>query len=296
MQKALKTLEIKNIDKITWKIIKQQFRILALKYHPDKNNSEDANIRFREIKEAYDYLEEKWKDKDEIITEENTNKYQEILNYILESFLVNNDRINSVLEKLLSVCETQSIQILEKIDIRKFRIMYSILKKYKTIFLLSDFFYEELERIYTEKNGYIETIQLKPTINDLWDHLVYKLVKDDELYLVPLWHQELVYEHNGNEFKVECILNPENENIWIDDDNNIHQQVMFNINEILEISKKRDSIKIMYGYKIFTIHAHTLYIKPYQIIKWAYEGISKISNDIQNISKKTDVYLHVYLE
>jgi hypothetical protein len=296
MEKALKTLEIKKTEKITWQIIKQQFRTLAVKYHPDKNKSEDANNRFTEIRDAYDYLEEKWKDKEDIIIEENTNKYQEILNYILESILVNNDRINVVLEKLLSVCEKQSVQILEKIDTRKFRIMYAILKKYKTIFLLSDYFYDELERIHKDKNEYIETIQLNPTINDLWDHLVYKLVKDEEVYLVPLWHQELVYEHKGNEFKVECILNSENENIWIDDDNNIHQQVIFNINEILEISKKREDIQIMYGCKLFTIPAQKLYIKPYQIIKWAYEGISKISNDIQNISKKTDVYLHVYLE
>lgn len=38
------------------KVIKQAFRKLAKKYHPDKNSAADANKRFSEIKEAYDVL------------------------------------------------------------------------------------------------------------------------------------------------------------------------------------------------------------------------------------------------
>ncbi|KAM8752176.1 dnaJ homolog subfamily B member 9a [Acanthopagrus schlegelii] len=36
--------------------IKKAFHRLAMKYHPDKNNSPDAEVRFREIAEAYETL------------------------------------------------------------------------------------------------------------------------------------------------------------------------------------------------------------------------------------------------
>lgn len=36
--------------------IKKGFRVLALKYHPDKNNTEYSKSKFIEIKNAYDFL------------------------------------------------------------------------------------------------------------------------------------------------------------------------------------------------------------------------------------------------
>ena len=38
------------------KDIKKAFRSMAMKYHPDKNSSDDAERKFKEANEAYDVL------------------------------------------------------------------------------------------------------------------------------------------------------------------------------------------------------------------------------------------------
>ena len=40
----------------TLKELKQQYRINALRYHPDKIREIDTSAKFQEIKAAYDYL------------------------------------------------------------------------------------------------------------------------------------------------------------------------------------------------------------------------------------------------
>jgi hypothetical protein len=292
------------LSDITWKDIKQNYRINALRYHPDKNKSEEASTKFLEVKEAYEYLQKRWVLEEDIEVEMEVepkagNGYMDLLHSVL-NVLAKNQKINEILEKILSICETKSIQLLENLEKRKFNIAYTILKKYRNIFSLSDDFYIEMEKI---KESYssttlpekkdLETITLYPTINDIWDHLVYKYVRGDQVYLVPLWHKELIYEHNQVEFIVECCLKPiDDKKIWIDEENNIHQSLTFSLLDVFE----QEKIDIYYGKKCFTICPEILQLKKTQTLCWYGEGISKIMPDIHNISKKTDVYLHIYLE
>ena len=48
---------------------------------------------------------------------------------------------------------------------------------------------------------------------------VYKLTYKDNIYYVPLWHQELVYDNSGNNLYINC--EPTND-IDIDENNNIY--------------------------------------------------------------------------
>jgi hypothetical protein len=301
MDKAFDILGIQDKSNVTWKEIKQKYRLYALKYHPDKNNSEDASIKFLEGKGAYEYLEDNWKnnmdlnaDYTQIEETDISNSYTDILQHVL-GVLSKNQKINDILERVLSICEEKSIKLLENIEFRKFQMIYSILKKYKQIFSLSDYFYEELEKIKEAHvtNTNVEVIRLKPTIDDLWNHLVYKLVRDNEVYLVPLWHKELIYEHNKKEFIVECIL--DSSNIWIDADNDIHQEITYDISFVYEKMKKEELIEINYGEKKFTFSPEIIQFKKKQTIGWYEKGISKIMPDIHNISKLSNVFLHLII-
>ena len=131
----------------------------------------------------------------------------------------------------------------------------------------------------------LEIITLKPTIDNLWDNLVYKYVREDQIYLVPLWHKELIYEHRQKEFAIECIL--DDAEIWIDDENNIHKKQTFSILEIFG----KESMEVFYGKRSFTFSPEILQLKSIQTIHWYKCGISKIMPD----TEKSDVYLHVYL-
>jgi hypothetical protein len=224
-------------------------------------------------------------------------------NYLLQIFMnyvfkqENNEKMHDVLDKILSVCEKQSIQILEKIEGKKFQMMYHLLKKYKHEFFLSDEFYEQMEHIYNIKNNQTEIIVLSPTLSDLQQHMIYKLVKDDQVYLVPLWHNELVYEHYGKEFIVRCVPDFPNEDIWIDDENHIHCNKTYSVVDLLQKSKRKEMVDIQLGEKTVTFLPCELRLanQP-QMLRWKGEGISKISKEVYDVSKKSDIICHIVLE
>ena len=131
--KAVQILQLSETG-FTLKELKKQYHMNALKYHPDKNLEDpDASKKFQEIKMAYDYLipycvldtdmDGELELDGELDSEmgENESKYATILKYFMGTLqTVYHEKINEVLheivEKMLSVCEKQSLQILEKID------------------------------------------------------------------------------------------------------------------------------------------------------------------------------------
>ena len=54
LDEAISILELPSLP--TEESLKIQFRIMAIKYHPDKNKEHNATNRFIKIKQAYDIL------------------------------------------------------------------------------------------------------------------------------------------------------------------------------------------------------------------------------------------------
>ena len=53
--KACEVLEI--VDSVTTiEIVRKQYKYMSLKWHPDRNTASNATDKYREIKEAHDFL------------------------------------------------------------------------------------------------------------------------------------------------------------------------------------------------------------------------------------------------
>jgi len=83
-------------------------------------------------------------------------------------------------------------------------------------------------------------IVLNPNLDDLFNQSVYKLKVGDETCLVPLWHNELIYDKH--KLQVQC--EPElPENVQLDEYNNVHVWIKYGIHEIWE----KETVDILLG-------------------------------------------------
>ena len=143
-EKAIRVLELK--QDITNDNIKKNYRLLALKYHPDKNKSNNANEKFLEINEAYNYLLNN--------NNNNNNNYSDILKDFLQNIIQNNDQTEmmiTIFNNILNNCETKTIEFIKSINKYNLIIVMSIIKKYKNVLHFSDNFIEKVQEILNDK-------------------------------------------------------------------------------------------------------------------------------------------------
>jgi DnaJ-class molecular chaperone len=294
-KKACKILDIDG--EVSKEILKRQYRMLALKYHPDKNKSENASDQFQNIQMAYEYLSENIDyDNTDSDSECSQNRERENYNSMLFSFfknIIGEDIQESIyqiiLNKISNTCENKAIQIIEKLDKNILIKICEMIQKYKEVFHFSTYFFDKIEEIVKEKIGNDECIILNPLLEDLFENNLFKLKMGEYSYAVPLWHHELVYDNSGRDIYVKCIPVLK-DNIAIDNKNNIIISETFNIIDIWN----KESIEIKLGSQIFTIEMEKLKMAKHQSIILEKKGISKINTaNIYDISKRADIIINI---
>jgi len=299
IKRATEILELELKTDLNPATVKKQYHKLALLYHPDKNNgSIEANKRFQEINEAYKYLLP-------IVTDNNTNNninninntstnenihiYTNLLSTFVSSIINNNKEV--LIKIIKDVVINGSKKIIEDLDKETLLELYSFLCKYKNILFVSLETIELIKNSVKNKFENNEIIILNPSIDDLFENNVYKLHINNEVYLVPLWHNELYFDTKNNELIVLC--EPElPQNIAIDENNNIICNISVNFDkQNLLVS---GYLNISLGKKVFSIPCNKLFIKQSQIYVFKGQGISQIDEDnMYNINKKGDIIVRI---
>jgi hypothetical protein len=303
-KEAFEILEIdtseKKYNEISLEYLKKQYRKLALKYHPDKNgNTFESNETFKKINEAYHYLKKEYiiinQNDDE---EENTSSlYVDILKKFIETVFENNhnDILSKIVNEIILTGKKLSKKIFDDLDKDTTLNIYSFLSTNRSILHLSEDILEIIRDIVVKKYNNVEVYKLNPSINDLLNNNLYKLYVNDELLLVPLWHNESYFDFSGSEIIVIC--EPElTNNISIDENNNIciTKEILID-NNLLELIRENKSIKINIGEKEFEILISKLIMKREQYYRIKNQGLSKIKKDIYDVSEKTDIIVKLVL-
>ena len=275
--------------------IKKQYRIMALQYHPDKNHSEGATEKFQEIKEAYETLLNGRPDDDDINNVDiNNSSYGGILLIFLKKILANekcNQVLFTIIQKISLMCEDTALETLGKLDRMMLLRTYEMLKKYAKVLHFSEYFMERVAHLVIEKTENDECIILHPSIDDLFENNLYKLSLDSKIYIVPLWHHELVYDHSGNDIYVICDhMMPDN--IQLGYNNDLFMSLTIDLKTIWIERIHRFYI----GKREFEIKADKLKLIPQQRIMLSQFGISRINKwDPCDVSNKGDIYIDITL-
>ena len=288
--------------------LKKQYRKLALKNHPDKNgNTHESNEKFQKINEAYHYLKREIKHlnyddiEHDIKGEEDNSVNSSLYSDILKGFMKTvfegkyNELLTKIVNDIITAGKRTSVKLFDDLDKDTAFNIYTFLSNNRSVLHLSQEILDIIREIVVKKYDNVDVYKLNPSINDLINNNLYKLHVNDELYLVPLWHNESYFDGSGCEIIVIC--EPElPEGIQIDDDNNIFiTKEIYGYSDLLNMILLNKSIQITIGEKEYEIPISNLYMKREQYYRIKNEGLSKVKRDIYDVSEKSDIIVKVVI-
>ena len=310
-QQAYKVLDLE--PGAAYETIRRQYKMLALKYHPDKNKADGAADKYREIKEAHDVLclsevdpteDPTWRgwftkyglDK----TALGSSTYARVASDFFE--MIYNDEqfqrriFHPLLMRVVGSCEEKALAMFRKMEKTNARKLYDILILYQDTLHLSADTLAKIRQIIeaqtlseatlSEALDVEDIVVLNPDIDDLLNQSVYKLKRgDSETLFVPLWHRELEYDG----VFVDCVPTLP-DNIWLDELNNIHVKCGFKVGDLWD----KDVVDIHVGTRVYNLDVGLLRLVSKQIVKIDGQGIPVPNEaDIFNVSRLSSVYAHV---
>jgi hypothetical protein len=220
----------------------KQYRLESLKHHPDKNgNSPESTAQFQNINDAYLTLlndacycgDDGFADNNTAST--STKSYREFFLFFVRSMFNDNCNSCNVEEALLNIVATNYDKLLATLDKQTAISTYEFMHEYADILYLRPEDLERMRTIVAEKMKADNVVILNPTLSDLFAKKLYRLQYEDQLFMVPLWHNEMYYPVAGDrELIVRCIIQDMPDHIYIDENNNMTINVRTSVQRALD--------------------------------------------------------------
>jgi hypothetical protein len=301
--------------------LKKNYRLLALKHHPDKNgNSEESCEFFKKINSEYLYLlnfdiSHESHDAhmfnggdthEEGCDETGSDSYMSIFRTFIQSLLqkmtvISKENTSLTISTLIKIivedCQELSIKMFEDLDKETAYNIYEIITTYHKAFHISVEKLALFEKIMRSKMALDNLVVISVSLDDLMgDNNIYVLEHEDKTFYVPLWHTELYYslsrmDNISVDLIVRCIpVTPSH--IYIDTNNDIYIDIRMKISDLLE----KQCIEFDIGGKNFTISAAALYIKNNQTYVLRGFGIPTINaKNMYDMSDKSSIVVNIEL-
>jgi len=276
----------------THRELKKAYHRSALLKHPDRKGTEEEKkektAQFQEVQSAYEFLSIQLELKEEFFQGENDLNNTIDYTTIIKNFMYTCLEITKtdIPEVITSIAE----KALQGLDKKILQELLHYLNNYGAVFsnaenmkIITDIIQDKLQKnnIYT-----IET-----TIDNLFQAEIFKLNVDDEIYYIPLWHNEIEYDKDGKRLIVKCLPNLP-EHMSIDDENNIHIHIKLTLQTVLH----NTHVDIYIGSKVFKIPVEELFIRKRQNFLFYKKGIPIINHeDIYSAEHVSDIIVHISL-
>lgn len=320
---ATKVLEADPAD------LRRQYRKLCLKYHPDKNGSHPEYIaKFQLVQNAYMILLDEFgegSDSDHDTDQEDDqdltqfkmpNSWEEVLPLLpkwLQPVVVTimEYKDSPILISVVKVLEQRITHWAENIDKVVLKNIYDFVSRISPKGVGVgvgvgtgsrpnnglDFLEKILAETIQKKTALDRYVKLEPNLEDLFSCNLIRHIEDTNTeYMIPTWIEESVFDISGGGELIfhcdpKCPLGVE-----IDQKRNIHCRVSYMIQDIFQKSEEGTiEVSICPGVSV-EIDIPNLYLRKYQTVILRGKGIPiGSSNDVLDVSKRSDIIIHVFM-